>query len=66
MKFQAVHIAIDAIINRLRIVNKEKKKVKYTCNEYRNEMILAGLRKRLQDTALGKEKRLSLQKKLIS
>lgn len=63
VKFQAA-FSIDAIINRVRIVDREKKKVKYTCNEYRDEMILAGLQKRLQDTALSKEERLSLQKEI--
>lgn len=45
-------------------MNREKEKVKYTCNEYRDEMILAGMQKRLQDNDLSKEERLSLQKEI--
>ena len=45
-------------------MNREKKKVKYTCNEYRDEMILAGMQKRLQDNELSKEVRLNLQKEI--
>lgn len=45
-------------------MNREKKKGKYTCNEYREEMILAGLQKRLQDNDLSKEERLGLQKEI--
>ena len=61
--FQAA-FPIEAFINRGRIVNREKKKVKYTCNEYRDEMILAGMQKRLQDNELSKEVRLNLQKEI--
>ena len=39
---------------------KEKNKGKYTCSEYREEMILAGLRKRLQQPDLKEEERLQL------
>ena len=45
-------------------MDREKKKVEYTCNEYRDEMILAGLQKRLQDNDLSREERLSLQKEI--
>lgn len=38
----------------------EQKKRAYTCIDYREEMILAGLRKRLQDHDLKEEERIQL------
>ena len=38
----------------------EQRKGKYTCREYREEMILAGLRKRLQQSDLKDEERMQL------
>jgi len=35
-------------------MEKEQKKNIYTCNEYREEMILAALQKRLQQNSLSK------------
>jgi hypothetical protein len=38
-------------------MEKEQKQHKYTCNEYREEMILAGLQKRLQQNDLSETER---------
>lgn len=38
-------------------MEKERKKHLYTCNEYREEMILAALQKRLQQSSLSKTER---------
>jgi hypothetical protein len=39
---------------------KEEKKHVYTCNEYREEMILAALQKRLQQNNLSEQERENL------
>ncbi|MBI9082432.1 MAG: hypothetical protein JEZ11_02470 [Desulfobacterales bacterium] len=36
----------------------------YTCADYRSEMILAGLKKRLCDPSLSKEERKEVQKQI--
>jgi hypothetical protein len=41
-------------------MNDQKNDGKYTCNDYREEMILAGLRKRLQQENLTESERLGL------
>ena len=38
--------------------------MKYTCQEYRQEMILASLRRRLEDGALGEEEKEMLRQQI--
>lgn len=45
------------------MVEKEKE-FKYTCNEYREEMILVNLHNRLQQESLTEEERLKIQKEI--
>lgn len=42
----------------------EEKEFTYTCNEYREEMILVNLHKRLQQEGLTEEDRLEIQKEV--
>jgi hypothetical protein len=49
---------------------EEKSKVvshqkKYTCNEYREEMMLAGLRKRISRSDLSEQERSDLEKEIL-
>jgi hypothetical protein len=37
----------------------------YTCRQYRDEMILLGLRKRLNDQALTEDERQALEKEIL-
>jgi hypothetical protein len=37
----------------------------YTCRQYRDEMILLGLRKRLSDQALTEDERQALEKEIL-
>jgi hypothetical protein len=37
---------------------------KYTCNDYRSEMILLGLNQRLEDEALSEEERIEIEKQI--
>ncbi len=37
----------------------------YTCRQYREEMILLGLRKRLSDPALTEEERQAIEKEIL-
>lgn len=46
-------------------MNKKVKSTKYTCNEYREEMILAGLRKQLARVDLTKEQRLKIEQEVL-
>jgi hypothetical protein len=39
-------------------------KPKYTCNDYREEMILLGLRKQLNDTTISPEKKKEIEKEI--
>ena len=38
--------------------------MKYTCNEYREEMLLLGLRRRLEDESLSEEQRRALRQQI--
>ncbi len=44
--------------------NHKKAPPRYTCNEYREEMILLGLRQRLQKKDLTEEDRIKLSKEI--
>lgn len=37
----------------------------YTCNDYREEMILAGLKKRLSQTGLSKQERSEIEREVL-
>lgn len=50
--------------NNIATADQTKKKVKYTCNEYREEMILAGLRQRLATAQLSSDERAELIKEI--
>ena len=43
---------------------EEKEEYTYTCNEYREEMILVNLHKRLQQEGLAEEDRQKIQKEI--
>jgi hypothetical protein len=40
-------------------------KLPYTCRQYRDEMILLGLRKRLSDPALTEDERQAIEKEIL-
>jgi lipoprotein NlpI len=44
----------------------KKNTSKYTCNEYREEMILAGLQRSLQNPDLSSEERARIQKEITA
>jgi hypothetical protein len=46
-------------------VKNEKKPNTYTCNEYRQEMILAGLKKRITQPDLSEKERTEIEKEII-
>jgi hypothetical protein len=46
-------------------MNNKENSQKYTCNEYREEMILAGLRKRLNQADLSNEERLEIEEEVL-
>jgi len=47
------------------IMKNEKKSNTYTCNEYRDEMILAGLRKRITQPGLSERERSEIEKEIV-
>lgn len=51
-------------LNSITTTDQTKKKVRYTCNEYREEMILAGLRQRLATAQLSSDEREKLIKEI--
>jgi len=45
-------------------MEKKKKEFTYTCNEYREEMILVNLHKRLQQEGLAEEDKQNIQREI--
>jgi hypothetical protein len=44
---------------------ENKKSNIYTCSEYREEMILAGLKKRIDQTGLSEQERSEIEKEIL-